>query len=97
MQIDRQQLDGDGLGEIQEIEDSMQEEERISPAMRRRVEDHYADKAKVGNIGTSGDVEAILEHIIALTDDEAVDILVKTIAFHRVRLKRKWYHYVLTA
>ena len=59
----------------------------ITPEMRRRVAQHYGHIAEKDNLAPQGDVEVILEFIITMTDEEATDVLVHAIEYHKVREK----------
>ena len=58
----------------------------ITPEMRQKVAEQYGRAAEEDQIAPRGDVTAILERIIIMTDEEAVDILVQAIEYHKVRL-----------
>jgi hypothetical protein len=52
--------------------------------MREKVAEHYAGLAHGTNAAPEGDVSAILDRILAMNDEEAIDVLVEAIAFHKV-------------
>ena len=58
----------------------------ITPEMRQKVAEQYGRAAEEDQLAPRGDVTAILERIITMTDEEAVDILVQAIEYHKVRL-----------
>lgn len=73
--------------DVNAIETAVKEGHTITPEMRKKVAEHYGRKAEEDQIAPSADVTAILERIIAMTDEEAVDVLVQAIEFHKVRLR----------
>lgn len=71
---------------VEDIEDAVRNGRNITPAMRQKVAQHYSGKATDDNVATSADIGSILDRIIVMTDEEATDILVETIAFHTASL-----------
>ena len=59
----------------------------ITPEMRRKVAQHYGHIAEKENLAPQGDVEVILEYIVAMTEEEAIDVLLQAIEYHKVREK----------
>lgn len=79
--------EGDGQDEVAQVEnivEAVREGQTISPAMREKISEHYAELTQDTNAAPEGDVNAILERILAMTEEEAVDVLVGAIAFHKV-------------
>ena len=68
------------------IEGAVREGKSISPEMWEKVATYYAIVAnQEETVAPRADVDAIIERILAMDDNEAVDVLVEAIAFHRVR------------
>ncbi len=57
----------------------------ITPEMRQKVAEQYGRAAEEDQLAPRADVTAILERIITMTDEEAVDVLVRAIEYHKVR------------
>lgn len=55
----------------------------ITPEMRRKVVEIYGRKAEEDDIAPSADVTAILDKIVSMTDEEAVNVLLEAAEFHK--------------
>ncbi|KAH8894599.1 oligopeptide transporter 2 [Thozetella sp. PMI_491] len=69
--------------EVDDIVAAVREGRTISPEMRQKVAEHYGRIAEDDQIAPRADVTAILERIIVMTDEEAVEILLEAIEFHK--------------
>jgi len=54
-----------------------------TPDMRRKIAQFYGRKAEEDHVAPSGDLLYILDKITFMTEEEAMDILVRAIAFHK--------------
>lgn len=73
--------------DVTAIEEAVKEGHAITPEMRKKIAQHYGRKVEEDLLAPSADVTAILERVIAMSDEEAVDILVNAMEFHKVRLQ----------
>lgn len=60
------------------------QEKGATPEMRARIAEYYGAKAEEDEIAPRADITAIVDRIMEMTNEEAVDILTKTIHAHRV-------------
>lgn len=56
----------------------------ITPEMRAKVEAYYGRKAEEENLAPSADVVYILDKIALMSEEQAMEILVKAIDFHSI-------------
>lgn len=56
--------------------------EHVTPEMREKISAFYGRRTENDETGVSADVEFILGKIAEMTEDEAVEILVKAIEYH---------------
>ena len=76
--------EADEIEQVEAIVDAMRDGQTVTPAMREKVAAYYASAGHGSTTEPSQDVNAILERIVAMTDEEAVDILVEAISAHKV-------------
>jgi len=55
----------------------------VTPEMRRKIADYYGRKAEEDSIAPAADVTMILEKVIEMPEEEAMDIIVGAIEYHR--------------
>ena len=60
-----------------------QDIEHITPEMRQKIAQFYGRKAAEDDVAPSNDVTVILDHILAMSEQDALDILVHAIDYHR--------------
>ena len=54
-----------------------------SPEMREKIAAYYGQRAEEDALAPRGDITAIMDAILAMSEQEAIDILVGAIDFHR--------------
>lgn len=71
--------------DIEEIVEKMRDGAAgITPEMRAKVEAYYGRKAEEENLAPSADVVYILDKIALMSEEQAMEILVKAIDFHSI-------------
>ena len=63
--------------------DAVRRGEELTPEMRNKVRAYYGQKAEADGIAPSADVEVIIDRILEMSDEDAIDILARAIDFHR--------------
>lgn len=69
--------------DVDAIVDAMKEGVEVTPEMRRKVLEQYGHNAEEDEIAPRADITVILERIVAMTDEEALHILLEAIEFHK--------------
>jgi len=69
--------------DVHYIEGKVQHGETVTPEMRAKILDYYGRKAEEDKIAPGADITMILEKIIEMPEDQATDILVKAIDYHK--------------
>ncbi|CZR63038.1 related to Oligopeptide transporter 2 [Phialocephala subalpina] len=70
------------LEEVQDIVDNVKQQSDITPEMRSKIAAFYGRKAEEDHLAPSADVVYIIDKIILMTEQKAIDILVKAIEYH---------------
>jgi OPT family small oligopeptide transporter len=68
--------------EVQDIVATLKETGNITPEMRNKIAAYYGRKAEEDNVMPRADIHYILDKIVLMTTDEAIDIIVKAIQYH---------------
>lgn len=68
--------------DVQDIIDKVKDQSDITPEMRSKVAAFYGRKAEEDHLAPSADVVYIIDKIILMTEQEAIDILVRAIEYH---------------
>ena len=55
----------------------------VTPEMRKKIMDYYGRKAEEDHIAPSADVDMILEKVIQMSEEEALDIIVGAMEYHK--------------
>jgi len=54
-----------------------------TPEMRNKILQYYGRKAEDDNLAPAADVTVILEKILSMSEEDALDIIVKTMEYHQ--------------
>jgi OPT family small oligopeptide transporter len=68
--------------EVQDIVATFKDTGNITPEMRSKIAVYYGRKAEEDNLAPQVDIHYILDRIVLMTHDEAIDILVNAIQYH---------------
>lgn len=69
--------------DVDDIVNAVRDGQTITPEMRRKVAELYGRKAEQDEIAPRADVTAILDRIISMADEEAVEVLLEAAEFHK--------------